>query len=237
MMDNYKKEEQNYNENNTELIEEFSIDDEIESYIDAIYIKNHLLGLDFKQLKDIYIDYDSFEFFVYNIIYILDCEPEFFLLDDSIPSKIYDVLDLHRFDCKDNPILCGLINEIIMEINSMRSLPTNIRDEKLSIYLNEQSEKRKVLLTDKEDLSYTMVYDAGVILYLIGEGENIKDENMYVPSLNLLMNEIPNIFKNKDIAERAINKLNEISKKHIIFGRLQRRYANDAKVYLKKIGE
>lgn len=34
-----------------------------------------------------------------------------------------------------------------------------------------------------------------------------------------------------------MNKLDEISKKHIIFGRLQKKYVRDAKVYLKKIGE
>lgn len=103
--------------------------------------------------------------------------------------------------------------------------------------MNEQSEKRKVLLTDREDLSYTMVYDAGVVLSLFEEGEEIPNEDMYIPSLNLLMSEMPAMFKDEKVLERAMNKLDEISKKHIIFGRLQRRYANDAKVYLKKIGE
>ena len=51
------------------------------------------------------------------------------------------------------------------------------------------------------------------------------------------MSEMPAMFKDEKVLERAMNKLDEISKKHIIFGRLQRRYANDAKVYLKKIGE
>ena len=82
-----------------------------------------------------------------------------------------------------------------------------------------------------------MVYDAGVVLSLFEEGDEFANEDMYIPSLNLLISEMPAMFKDEKVLERAMNKLDEISKKHVIFGRLQRRYARDAKVYLKKIGE
>ena len=237
MMDNDVKNVKNSDENIIELTDEVSESDEIDSYIDAIYLKNHLIGFDTEQLKELYSNIDLYEYFVYSLIYILDNEPEFILLDDTLPNKICDVIDLHRFDCKDDTILYGLVNEIILEVNSMRSLPNNVKEEKISVYLNEQSEKRKVLLTDREDLSYTMVYDAGVVLSLFEEGDEIANKDMYIPSLNLLISEMPAMFKDEKVLERAMNKLDEISKKHVIFGRLQRRYARDAKVYLKKIGE
>lgn len=237
MMDNDVKNVKNSDENIIELTDEVSESDEIDSYIDALYLKNHLIGYDTEQLKELYGNIDLYEYFVYSLIYILDNEPEFILLDDTLPNKIYDVLDLHRLDCKDDTILYGLVNEIILEVNSMKSLPNKVKEEKISVYLNEQSEKRKVLLTDREDLSYTMVYDAGVVLSLFEEGDEIPNEDMYIPSLNLLMSEMPVMFKDKKVLERAMNKLDEISKKHIIFGRLQKKYVRDAKVYLKKIGE
>lgn len=233
-MDNDVKNVKNSDENIIELTDEVSESDEIDSYIDALYLKNHLIGFDTEQLKELYGNIDLYEYFVYSLIYILDNEPEFILLDDTLPNKIFDVLDLHRFDCKGDTILYGLVNEIILEVNSIRLLSNNVKKEKISVYLNEQSEKRKVLLTDREDLSYTMVYDAGVVLYLFEEGEEIPNEDMYIPSLNLLMSEMPAMFKDEKVLERAMNKLDEISKKHVIFGRLQRSYARDAKVYLKK---
>ena len=236
-MDNDVKNVKNSDENIIELTDEVSESDEIDSYIDSLYLKNHLIGFDTEQLKELYGNIDLYEYFVYSLIYILDNEPEFILLDDTLPNKIYDVIDLHRFDRKDDTILYGLVNEIILEVNSMRSLPNNEKEEKISVYLNEQSEKRKVLLTDREDLSYTMVYDAGVVLSLFEEGDEFANEDMYIPSLNLLISEMPAMFKDEKVLERAMNKLDEISKKHVIFGRLQRRYARDAKVYLKKIGE
>ena len=236
-MDNDVKNVKNSDENIIELTDEVSESDEIDSYIDALYLKNHLIGFDTEQLKELYGNIDLYEYFVYSLIYILDNEPEFILLDDTLPNKIYDVIDLHIFDCKDDTILYGLVNEIILEVNSMRSLSNNEKEEKISVYLNEQSEKRKVLLTDREDLSYTMVYDAGVVLSLFEEGDEFANEDMYIPSLNLLISEMPAMFKDEKVLERAMNKLDEISKKHVIFGRLQRRYARDAKVYLKKIGE
>lgn len=127
MMDNDVKSEKISDENIIELTDEVSESDEIDSYIDALYLKNHLIGFDTEQLRELYGNFDLYEYFVYSLIYILDNEPEFILLDDTLPNKIYDVLDLHRFDCKDNTILYGLVNEIILEVNSMRSLPNNIK--------------------------------------------------------------------------------------------------------------
>ena len=70
---------------------------------------------------------------------------------------------------------------------------------------------------------------AGANIELMG----VYDEELVEPLARVL----DNLGVKRALVVYGEDKLDEISKKHIIFGRLQRSYARDAKVYLKKIGE
>ena len=186
----------------------------LDSIINAISIQNQLLVLENSILEDFYSteDNERIIMFIDGCNYLLKNEKEFFLLEDNIINKVFNIILKIRFEHRE----CSKeynkdLNGIIVEINKLINLSKKEKTEMINEYIDFQEDNRNSVLSH-EAMLCCISYDA--ILFEIlenGNISNIDNMSMLVSSINYFFNVYPDIFKN-EIRRNNLKKLIEFIK-------------------------
>ena len=164
-----------------------------------------------------------------------EIDSAFLLFRDDFIDKIYSVIQIYRFDIKDNQIK-EAINSIINYLNVVKSYEPEYKQLLKKSYHSWQEEVRNVWLKDESDLVYSLGYDAVVYAGIVdGDMDIITENDMFLSSINYFVETIPSIFENKDVQNRTMKLINKLGKGFSPFKKELRMYSLETKENLQKI--
>ena len=201
-------------------------------FSELLTMKNQLIIGDKNWLINTYKDADdeTLEMAFEGINLLFKYDEPFFYLDDENLEKVIIFIDEIRNICdlKFRPI----INEIIVNINIVKSRQKSFKIEAIQKYFAMQQDLRDSNL-DKDVLVTSFSYDALVVQGLIYNKMNtIKEKDFVLASMNYLIQVCPSFFADNDIRKAAKEELSDI-KNSLLFTRVVRKYAKDTEKLLK----
>ncbi len=208
----------------------------MEDFINLLALKNQLINANFNELmKDYKNDYNLYLQFLDSVCMLLKNDSGFLLFSKESINKIFDVVNIHRFDCKDNEVVT-CINDIIGEINKIRGLSKEARNIMMSSYLTFHEDIRKINILNGDTLIQLIANDA-LCLFNIVNKEELKDkeEYMFLSSLNYLIYSCPELFDDEDFKNEAMRKVDIVMKKGWPFNSKGRNYSKKTKENLVKV--
>lgn len=209
---------------------EYSLDD----FENVICLKNQLLSVPIETLLETYQDYENFITFLDSICVLSDMDSAFLLFDSGCIEKIEAIIQKYRFQYKD-PTVVKTINEIIVYLNGVKSLDSTKKDILKEGYLDYHEDCRKITMDDEETFMNSLAYDAVCYAALKDDHmDTIPDDNLFLASVNYLLEAVPQFFKDPDVANRLLTKLDVLEKKGWPFHRTTREYSKETKTYYKK---
>lgn len=200
-----------------------------------LIIKNQLITLGSEKLIELYNGVSAYTTFLNTVICLLGEESAFLYLDDSFIDKIYDVMQIHRFDISNNEAVDS-INKITNCLNDIKYCSDDYRELIVSNYKEYQKSIRNIGFASNQDFLYSLSFDAVVYLGLKGLVEIPFDDNLLVlSSINYMINSFSEAFKDVEMYDATLDKLNYISKESNIFSLNQIALSYKAKRKLKNI--
>ncbi|MBE6157392.1 MAG: hypothetical protein E7160_01205 [Firmicutes bacterium] len=134
---------------------------------------------------------------------LLEEDEEFFLLshvsDFNFIETTYLLVNEYRNLPNRNT---KLINDIIGKLNMLGIADVNL--EKVDNYFDKDLSSRGILYDNLEDAAYCMMYDAVIYNALKNSRFDIDNYNAILSSINYFYNNIPEMFKNKEIYQNTI---------------------------------
>lgn len=190
---------------------------EINDFENLLILKNQLITLTPEKLKEIYTGISEYVLFIDTVGCMLKEESAFLYLSETFPQKIKDILQIHRFDIKDDEVV-DVINNVTIYLNDIENASLNYRKMILTSYIEYQKDIRHSKFATFEDFFNSLAYDAVVFLNLKGVIDlPNKDDNLLFSSLSYIIESCPEIFKNKNIYDLAYYQLDELSASSGIF--------------------
>ena len=200
-----------------------------------LIIKNQLITLGSEKLIELYDGVSAYTTFLNTVICLLGEESAFLYLDDSFIDKIYDVMQIHRFDISNNDAVDS-INKIMNCLNDIKYCSDDYRELIVSNYKEYQKSIRNIGFASNQDFLYSLSFDAVVYLGLKGFVEIPFDDNLLVlSSINYMINSFSEAFKDEKMYDATLDKLNYISKESNIFSLNQIALSYKTKRKLKNI--
>lgn len=200
-----------------------------------LIIKNQLITLDSEKLIELYNGVSEYTTFLNTVISLLSEESAFLYLDNSFIDKIYDVMQIHRFEISDDDTIDS-INKITNCLNDIKYCSDDYRKLIVSNYKEYQKSIRNVGFASNQDFLYSLSFDAVVYLGLKGFVEIPFDDNLLVlSSINYMINSFSDVFRNVEMYDATLDKLNYISKESNIFSLSQIALSYKVKRKLKNI--
>lgn len=201
------------------------MDYNVDDFINVLCLKNQLISVPIDKLLEVYDDMDNYITFIDTVNVLSNIDSAFLLNDPKFYEKIIDVINLKRFSLKDHNIRIA-VEDIINYINSLKS----ISDEHKAIlkigYLTYQEEVREIRFLNQDDFKYALSYDAFVISSLKNnQVEAIENDDLFLSSINYLLETIPTFFLEEDIKNQTLNKLETIKQKRGLENFSLRKYA------------
>lgn len=182
-----------------------------------LIIKNQLITLSSEKLIELYKGVSEYTTFLNTVISLLSEESAFLYLDNSFIDKIYDVMQIHRFEISDNDSIDS-INKITNCLNDIKYCSDDYRKLIVSNYKDYQKSIRNVGFASNQDFLYSLSFDAVVYLGLKGLIEIPFDDNLLVlSSIGYMINSFSEAFKDVQMYDATLDKLNYISKESNIF--------------------
>lgn len=208
--------------------------DEMLDFTNLLIVKNHLGMVSRKDLVGLYQDIDDYVLFIDMFAYLTECDSGFLYLDSSIPDKVLDIIQLHRFDVKDSE-LSEIINDIIEYLNRLNNNSSEYKKIVLDSYFAYHEDLREATFRDCEALLASIGYDALVLKAIVGEGEfdSLSNNKFTVMSLNYLVKVCPELFQDEERKSRALELLDRCMHGNSIFDGCKRH----AKMIKVKINE
>ena len=195
----------------------------VSDFTNVLCLRSQLVNLDEKDIVEYHKDYERYLTFIDTVAVMSEIDSAFLLFRDDFIDKIYSVIQIYRFDIKDNQIK-EAINSIINYLNVVKS------------YHSWQEEVRNVWLKDESDLVYSLGYDAVVYAGIVdGDMDIITENDMFLSSINYFVETIPSIFENKDVQNRTMKLINKLGKGFSPFKKELRMYSLETKENLQKI--
>lgn len=174
-----------------------------------LVLRNHLVKIPESKLIEMYSNYDYYLAFLNSLWLLVENDSAFLLFDDSMLKKILSVIQIYRFDAKDEGVKKE-VNDIIDYINGLRSCDEAKKNTLKNNYLAFQEEKRCATFYSTEGLLDSLSYDAIVFSALQNNDmKSIIHDEHYILSLNYLIYMCPELFKDKEVQQRAIKRLDE----------------------------
>ena len=197
--------------------------------LSLLIFKNQLLCGSMDQLKDFYKDEKRFLSFLDTIALVSQREPAFFLLSSELKNRILQIVEIHRFSANGNVL--DYINEILVYLNSLDSMPDNLKDIIVKSYMSFHEELRGNKFEDNEQFLQALSYDA-IFVSAIDENNMslLKRHDLNMSSFNYLICTSPEFFEKKDVIERAMYVLNSEEKNAKIFSKKKKQIRNVKKV-------
>ena len=212
-------------------MDEISLND----FVNSICLKSQLINVDEKELLEIYSNYDYYTSFLTSVSALIETDSAFLTYDDYFIKKITSIIQLHRFDIKDDTYKV-LINDIICYFNKIKAYDPSCR-KLLNVsyqYYNENT--RKISISDPVYMLYSIGYDA-VVYTAITEGslDLITEDDMFLASINYFLETVPSIFLHEDVRRRTLSKIKELEKKGNVFDSAMRRYSRQTRKNFQKL--
>lgn len=208
---------------------------DLEDKKNIIYLKNQLIHGDVEKLKEIYSSEEGYAFYIDTLNIALDAEPVFFLLDDSILSKVEAIFYHKRFDYK-TPDINAVINEIIGRLNRFRSMPEGIKNMQCRQYSMWQQQVRETSFMSKEDLLRGLAYDAILMEKLYQEKLGELDSIYFFASTNFLAKTLPEFYQEDQTRiDLTMERLDQHASKRWIWNWAERDFAKKAIKNIQKV--
>ena len=215
-----------------ERTEEYNLQDKI----DVIYMKNQLLAGPMDEMKKLTESYDDFGTFIDILNITLDAEPAFFLLDTKLLDKAEDLMSEKRFEYP-VPINNQIINEIIGQINALRTLPEDIKTRQLMAYIEWNCEVRQLGQLSSIEFLQALAYDAEVIDGIVEKDlSDITNPLYFFSTINYLTVFMPELIeKHPQAKDLVMDKLDQHINKKGFWNWAERSFAKEAKSNLQKV--
>jgi len=201
-----------------------------------LILKNQLITLSTEKLKETYNNMSDYILFIDTAINMLNEESAFLYLDDSFPAKIKDVIQIHRFDIKNNEII-DAINDLTICLNDIENTSSNYKKMLLTSYIEYQKNARDSNFATMKDFFNALAYDSIVFLYLKGVMDiPNRDDDLMFSSLSYMIEVCPHFFIDKSVYNIAYDELNNLYNNSKVFDFSTRLLTSRQKKKLKNIG-
>ncbi len=211
-------------------MDDYTIDD----FVDCLCLKNQLVNAPLSKMMVDYQDYDCYAEFLLAVLVLRDTDSAFLLYDDSYCEKILQVLQIHRFDGI-QPDVKNTINDIIAYVNYIKGIPKNMKEVLKKEYRSYQENARKVNFSDEDCFKSSLAYDAIVFLAMEEHDfSRIKENDLFLASVNYFMEVIPGLFQDKDILQMSSDKIEQLTKTGGVFPNKIKTYSRQTQKYFKK---
>lgn len=208
----------------------------MEDFINVLALKNQLINANFSELmRDYQNDYDLYLQFLNTVCILLKTDSGFLLFSKESIDKIFNIVNIHRFDTDDKEVI-ACINDIIGEINNIRGYSAEVKKMMMNSYLAFHEDIRKINILNGDTLIQLIANDA-LCLFNIVNREELKDkeEYMFLSSLNYLIYSCPELFEDEDFKNEAMRKVDIVMKKGWPFNSKGRNYSKKTKENLVKV--
>lgn len=203
-------------------------------FINVLCLKNQLLNVDEEKLMEVYQDYNNYMTFLDSVVVLTQIDSAFLLYKDMFSKKIEQIIGIHRYNTKDSNVR-AVINDIIGYLNSIKTYSPNYRNLLKDSYKSYHENVRKTYFKNSDELLYSMGYDAVVYAAITEDDMNlINQDDMFLSSINYLLETIPSIFDDPKVRERTLKKIDKLEK-WAPFNKEIRKYSRVTKANYQKI--
>ncbi len=175
-----------------------------------IGLKNQLLTMNIEELNQIYVNKNNYKKFLDTSLELINNEEGYLFLDESIISNLQKMFNDIRFNYAKKEDISE-INELIVNLNKIEYNSYDEKYEKLSNYIKEQLEIRKIYLyIDKETFQKIIIYDAIIFNFLNSYKNEMITSNYFCSSLNYLIYFMPELFEKELPRNNATSALSSL---------------------------
>ena len=208
---------------------------DMKDYESLLLMKHELSQLPLKTLKNVYSDMENYMWFLDTFALLTQVDGGFLLMSKDYYDRILDIVDIHRFDVKDEAR--QLANDVIYYVNLAKSeFGSSLNRRLLLQYKEYQEDLREVDFDTIRDLMDSISFDAIVWTALVHDKMDLIDnEDYYLYSVNYIAKTFPELFYNDEIKNRAVNGLNIIHDNQSIFGRKKKQFIDEIANNIQKI--
>lgn len=208
----------------------------IRDFVDVLCLKNQLVNVEQEKLLEVYQDYENYITFISSVLSMVKTEDSPFLLyRDSFIKKIDAVVQIHKYDAPDAEVKMAA-NEVIGLLNHIKSYSISNRKILKEAYRSYNEDVRKTTFIDENEFLYSLGYDAAVYAALVDNNMDlITQDDMFLSSVNYLLERIPVIFDNKDVQELTLSKIEELERGWSPFNKKTRKYSKVTRENYQKI--
>lgn len=209
----------------------------ISDFVNVLCLKNQLINVDDEVLLEVYKDYENYVTFLSSVITLINNEEDspFLLYRDSFLKKINSIVQIHRYDARDKEVV-NAANEIIGYLNHIKSYSLNDRRLVKAAYRSYNEDARKTVFIDEKEFLYSLGYDAVVYAAIVEDDmDKITENDMFLSSINYLLETAPIIFDNKDVQDRTLTKISELERGWNPFSKRTRKYSKITKENYQKV--
>lgn len=198
-----------------------------EEFYNAIKLKYDLITKSEETLQEELVNEDAFLNFLEGLEILFNKEEAFLYLSSAFFTKIRNIIDKKRFTTK-NIALLQEINNIIVKINELEAVPTNIKRIKAFNYINYQNEIRHIHFADLKNFLGAMALDYEVLSSLLKEDvRNYPNDEIFLSSTNYFLEVEPSLYDNSELRYITRKKLEDLKlKKYSFKDRHIKKYVN-----------
>ena len=207
----------------------------VNDFLNVLCLRNQLVCVDKKQLIEVYQDYENYITFLSSVYALSEVDSAFLLYNNAYIDKIENVVQIHRYDTNDSEVK-EVVNTIIGYLNGLRNYSDQYRNTLMEAYHSYNEDARGIEFDGDDLLIKALAYDAVVVAGLANENmEIVTEDDLFISSINYLLNTIPEFFDNVQVKIRAITRLDELSKKGRPFNKTIRTYSKNTLENFQKI--
>lgn len=183
------------------------MEDMRKKFVAMLVVKNQLINASIDQIMKINEGEARTEVFLSAINQLLKDENAFVLMDSGLLLKIEEFINERRFRYSNNE-LNHLINEVIVELNSIKTKNEDQINLIKNGYLAYQEDCRKISFRENEELLCSMAYD--IIVYMNLEKGSLADlefDGLFLASTNYFLRTVPEIYDDSSFLEQTLQKI------------------------------
>lgn len=182
-------------------------------FANELTLRNQLIMLDSKQLREIYQDKGDYLIFLNSVISLIQHDSPILLFSPDFLDKIYDTIEIHRFHFSEKEVY-DCVNEIIGYLNHVKTMNPMEQSIVKGFYMATQEMIREISFHDSNSFLASMGYDA-VLFHALKDNnlDSLQDPDYPIMSLNFLIKACPDFFRDPDIQKRAMEVINRVGEK------------------------
>ena len=212
-------------------MEEITIDD----MLNVLCLRNQLSFVPLKDLMKVYEDYECYLTFVDSVVVLTQVDSAFLLFSDEFLEKIVSIIQIHRYDTENDEVK-QIVSDIIGYVNRVRAYKKDYKILLMKQYWGYNEDIRNIKFDTPGQLLSALSYDAVVCASLENDSmDDVHEDQLFLSSINYLLETMPDIFKDEGMNTRALNKIRGIEKKSKLFKNKIKSYAKSTKNAFQKV--